>query len=350
MKLRPFAGETEYARLLDFLVDSGQSLDLGYVLPPSLETLKQLFPTGEAWLALEAETVVGALAVRSAAKWAPSCFVRLLANQDTTLQGLCARLLEVAKTRQYRWIRTAVFGYQERRLNVLKRLGFVVAVTVPRSVYYDSKFFDRLLLVHDIGTRYFIPPRPYVGKERLYAGEAGKPPKETAQGSLRMRFRLARSEDAEAWAESVSTLAVFKFLGMGQYEGHVSPQEARERLARLATDRDSSLIVAEDAATQRAVGFASLEVYKPDVMRHVASIGMHVAPAWQGRGVGSLLLREAERLAKRKHLLQLELTAFAPNARALQLYRRNGFRDCGEIPGPLIDDYTTECYLYKDLA
>jgi RimJ/RimL family protein N-acetyltransferase len=350
MRLRPFAGDTEYTRLLDFIVDTEQSLDLGYVLPPPLETLKQLFPTGEAWLALQGETVVGALTVRSAAKWAPSCFVRLLANQDTTLQELCARLLEAAKTRQYRWIRTAVFGYQERRLNLLERLGFVVGVTVPRSVYYDEKFFDRQLVFQDIGTRYSIPPRLYVGKESLYGGEVSKPQKKTAPGPLQMRFRLARSEDAEAWAESVSTEGVFKFLGMGQYEGHMSPQEARERLSRLAADRDSGLIVAEDTATQRAIGFASLEVYKPDVMRHVASVGMHVAPAWQGRGVGSLLLKEVERLAKRKHLLQLELSAFAPNARALHLYRRCGFRDCGEIPGPLIDDYTTELYLYKDLT
>lgn len=350
MRLRPFAGETEYTKLLDFLAESEQSLDLGYVLPPPVETLKQLFPVGEAWLAFEAEAVVGALAVRSAAKWAPSCFVRLLANQDTTLQELCARLLEVAKTRQYRWIRTAVFGYQERQLNVLKRLGFVIGVTVPRSVYYDEKFFDRQLLFNDIGTRYSIPPRPYVGKEPLYGDEASKTQKKTTRGPLQLRFRLARSEDADAWAESVSTTAVFKFLGMGQYEGHMSPQEARERLTRLAADRDASLVVAEDTATQRAIGFASLEVYKPDVMRHVGSIGMHVAPAWQGRGVGSLLLQEVERLAKRKHLLQLELSAFAPNARALHLYRRCGFRDCGEIPGSLIDAYTQECYLYKDLT
>jgi GNAT superfamily N-acetyltransferase len=130
----------------------------------------------------------------------------------------------------------------------------------------------------------------------------------------------------------------------------MSPQQARERLSRSTTDPDSSFIVAEDAMTQRAIGFAGLEVYKPDVMRHVASVGMNVAPVWQGRGVGSLLLQEVERLAKRKHLLQLELSAFASNARALHLYRRDGFRDCGAIPGSLIDDYTQECYLYKDLT
>jgi RimJ/RimL family protein N-acetyltransferase len=350
MRLRPFTGDNEYARLLDFLVNSEHSLDLGYVLPPPLETLKQLFPAGEAWLALEADAVVGALAVRSAAKWSPSCFVRLLADQDTTLQQLCAHLVELAKTRQYRWIRTAVFGYQERQFNALKRLGFIVGVTVPRSVYHDGKFFDRQLLFSDIGARYSLPSRPYVGKEALYGGDDSKTRKETSRSPLELRFRLARSEDADAWAESVSTIAVFKFLGMGQYEGHMSPQDARERLTRITADRDSGLIVAEDPASKRAVGFASLEVYRPDVMRHVASVGMHVTPPWQGRGVGSLLLQEVERLAKRKHLLQLELSAFAPNERALHLYRRCGFRDCGEIPGALIDSYTQECYLYKDLT
>ena len=60
--------------------------------------------------------------------------------------------------------------------------------------------------------------------------------------------------------------------------------------------------------------------------RHAMSLGINVDLAWQGRGVGSLLMRSLCDYADRwLGLLRLELTVYADNLRALALYERFGF-------------------------
>ncbi len=67
---------------------------------------------------------------------------------------------------------------------------------------------------------------------------------------------------------------------------------------------------------------------------HVASLGMMVAPQFQGKGVGSALLGALIELADRwLDLKRLELTVFADNARALSLYRKVGFEAEGRQRG-----------------
>ena len=59
---------------------------------------------------------------------------------------------------------------------------------------------------------------------------------------------------------------------------------------------------------------------------HVGEIGMAVRDAWQGKGVGSALMRAALDLADNwLGLWRLELTVHADNERALALYRKFGF-------------------------
>ena len=57
-----------------------------------------------------------------------------------------------------------------------------------------------------------------------------------------------------------------------------------------------------------------------------------VAEGWQGRGVGSALLQDAERRARRsgsRHMILLVTTA---NRRARAFYRREGYRKVGDLP------------------
>jgi len=241
MKMRPLADEEEYRRLLDFVVEEERSLDLGYVLPPPVEVLKRLFPAGHSWLAVESGRVVGAVTVLSWVKLRAACLVRLLADGEQRLQVLYDRVLRVAKTRQYRWTRVGAFGYQKEYRSLLEGLGFAVGVTLPRGVYLDGSFYDYLLLFHDLANIYNPPRRPYLGREPLYPVEE-ETEKGEAQRTLRVKFRLAQEEDAEAYAETVSSIRVFKFMGMGQYEGHMTLEKARERIRRAANDRDVDLI------------------------------------------------------------------------------------------------------------
>jgi ribosomal protein S18 acetylase RimI-like enzyme len=58
-------------------------------------------------------------------------------------------------------------------------------------------------------------------------------------------------------------------------------------------------------------------------------IGMAVALAWRGRGVGSALLAGAIESARERGLHKVSLSVFAHNAVAIALYRKAGFVEEG---------------------
>jgi putative acetyltransferase len=60
--------------------------------------------------------------------------------------------------------------------------------------------------------------------------------------------------------------------------------------------------------------------------RHVADLGMSIRDDWQGRGIGTALMRTAlDRADRWMGVLRVELTVFTDNAAAIALYRRHGF-------------------------
>jgi len=82
------------------------------------------------------------------------------------------------------------------------------------------------------------------------------------------------------------------------------------------------------------IGQLGLEQYLRVRQSHVGSFGMGVATAWQGKGVGSRLLTAALDVADNwMNLHHVELTVFADNEAAQNLYRKFGF----EVEGRLRD-------------
>ena len=78
------------------------------------------------------------------------------------------------------------------------------------------------------------------------------------------------------------------------------------------------------------VGQIGLQVWLRPRRRHVGELGMGVRDDWQGRGVGSALLRAVLDLADRwLQLRRIELEVYADNAPAIALYRRHGFVEEG---------------------
>ncbi len=61
-------------------------------------------------------------------------------------------------------------------------------------------------------------------------------------------------------------------------------------------------------------------------MRHVGSLGMAVRDDWQGKGVGTALMRAALDLADDwLNLTRIELRVYVDNAAAVALYKKFGF-------------------------
>lgn len=68
--------------------------------------------------------------------------------------------------------------------------------------------------------------------------------------------------------------------------------------------------------------------------RHAASIGMAVRDDWQGKGVGTALMKAAIDLAdKWLNIVRLELEVYTDNEAAVKLYKKFGFRIEGTCIG-----------------
>lgn len=111
--------------------------------------------------------------------------------------------------------------------------------------------------------------------------------------------------------------------------GHVFPPDAfpypddhvRARWQRRLRDPEATTVFAVDSGTGTPVGFVCV---RAAVVEH---LGVH--PARQRRGVGRLLLDEAERTARAEGAVDLTLWCLAENHRALQFYDTLGWAPTG---------------------
>jgi putative acetyltransferase len=138
-----------------------------------------------------------------------------------------------------------------------------------------------------------------------------------------LTIRRARPDDAEAYARIMGEPAVLRQLMQLPY-----PDVAawRERLLRLGEPTSVDLALVAESGGE-VVGSAGLHPVGPALRRrHSMMLGISVAGAWQGRGVGSALMQSLCDYADRwLGLRRLELQVYADNARAIALYRKFGF-------------------------
>lgn len=103
---------------------------------------------------------------------------------------------------------------------------------------------------------------------------------------------------------------------------HPSLEMWQERLKQV-DQNSTSLVALVDGAV---VGHAGLHQEKNSRRRHVASVGIGVADAFAGRGIGHALLSELVSLADNwLNLTRLELSVFCDNAVGVHLYGKFGF-------------------------
>ncbi len=89
------------------------------------------------------------------------------------------------------------------------------------------------------------------------------------------------------------------------------------------------LLVAEvkEAEVRKVVGMVGLHVGRNPRLRHSASVGIMVHTDYQGKGIGTALLKKVIDLADNwLMLVRVELTAFVENEGAVKLYQSLGFQ------------------------
>jgi RimJ/RimL family protein N-acetyltransferase len=104
----------------------------------------------------------------------------------------------------------------------------------------------------------------------------------------------------------------------------------RKSLAKSWEPDEANLLAVHGG---RVIGQLGISREENPVTRHVASIGMMVAPDWRGRGVGSALLSEALRWAHEMGVEKVALSVYPDNEPARALYRKFGFVEEGRLSG-----------------
>ena len=107
-------------------------------------------------------------------------------------------------------------------------------------------------------------------------------------------------------------------------------QESRYLKEKAESEREIELLAIADGVI---VGTAGIEAvgtkYK---VRHRAEFGISVVKKYWGLGIGKALLTSCIECAKTAGYSQLELEVAAENERAVSMYERAGFVECGRNP------------------
>jgi L-phenylalanine/L-methionine N-acetyltransferase len=155
-----------------------------------------------------------------------------------------------------------------------------------------------------------------------------------------LQIRRAEADDYSAIHEIFSSPKVFAGTLQLPYP---SREQWRQRLADPADGTYHLVAVVGD----QVVGMLGVHTF-PDKprRRHVGVIGMAVRDGWQGKGIGTDLMRAAIDLAdKWLNLTRLELEVYTDNEPAIRLYKRFGFEREGTLrqyafrDGHYVDSY-----------
>lgn len=111
--------------------------------------------------------------------------------------------------------------------------------------------------------------------------------------------------------------------------GIFSERVSRSEDSIKGLSENDHLLVAEvdENGYKKVVGMVGMKVNESYRLRHSASIGIMVHVDYQGKGIGTALLKNIVDLADNwLMLVRLELTAFVENEGAVKLYQSLGFQ------------------------
>jgi ribosomal protein S18 acetylase RimI-like enzyme len=110
-----------------------------------------------------------------------------------------------------------------------------------------------------------------------------------------------------------------RWLGMTQ----APPADKVEAFVRDSVASDAVQFVALDGVA--VIGWADIFTAWADAVKHCGTLGMGVAAAYRGQGIGERLLRACLAKAPSKGITRITLEVRADNAKAIALYQRLGF-------------------------
>lgn len=148
---------------------------------------------------------------------------------------------------------------------------------------------------------------------------------------MTLTLRRVKPADAAAIAEQFADPDVF---GGTLQLPFASEEMWTQRIAGMTPPAaGSNELVLAAVLDDRPVGLAGLHPVGPSVRRrHAMGLGITVAKAHQGQGVGQALMTALLDYADNwAQVLRIELTVYHDNQRAIRLYERHGFAPEGRL-------------------
>lgn len=148
-----------------------------------------------------------------------------------------------------------------------------------------------------------------------------------------LTVRSAEERDAEAMLDYVrKTSEETHYLIRYPEEIDFTLDKEKQIIGDILNAEDAAWFVAFDG--DRAVGNCAISRHGDRIkVRHRCDLAIALEQAYCGLGLGTQLMTMAVHLAEEMGFEQLELGVYADNERAMALYRKMGFRECGRLPG-----------------
>jgi ribosomal protein S18 acetylase RimI-like enzyme len=329
--------EHDPAKALDYLND--RSLQIGRILPVGDGLLGEFFATGSSFVLLKGRVVDALFSYNAGTeKHAPTARFRVVTDSVSGLREAIRLVEETAIAGEKTVLRTNVFGYDKKRLQALRALGYAIGASLPGVVSLDGRRFDYHFLYKDLSSRYKPGVRRSYAKPGLYKAvevEKAKSPK--------LKVRGYRPDDRPILDKFATHQNVIRGIGSGVFDGLYPwlPGDFQQRV----DSKQVFPIVCEDELVREPIGIVDLHGSSAQVMQHSMGTGIYVRADYQGLGVGTMLMEASKTLAMRLHLGRVWLSVFEGNTPALALYRKTGFEENGKLPGWLQEGYVDEIFM-----
>jgi len=299
----------------------------------------EYFPSDKSYLVLQGKRPVALFSYQPGVHKAVALArFRVVADLKIGLKEALRAIEETAMAEERFIVRTTVFGYLKQRTKELGSLGYRVGASLPEAVSLNGRRFAYNFLYKDLTNRFHFDVKRSYAKPGLYPSEEVAKAKNPV-----LKIRGYRSEDRVGLDKFAGHPMVIRGLGSGLFEGSY-PWTPGPYQQMVDSGRIHALVCL-DETTSELVGSLDLYKHSEEVMQHSMSMGMFVKPEYQGIGVGGLLMDGMTFLAKRLNLSSVWLSVFEGNTVVEHLYKRNGFVECGKVPGWLQEGYVSEVFM-----
>ena len=277
-------------------------------------------------LAVDGETVMGLLLLRSYPNYIRrkhcSMIDLLAVRVDCRRRGIGRALVNAAIAAADQWlqmrrIEVAVDTQSAALKSFYASLGFVEEGVKRKEIFHAGRYVDSTVMSRINAALMPAPASPALPATKRMRKSA----------LLKITIRPATEDDAAAFAKVFADRSASN--GTLQHP-YTSAEVWRTRLAGNVGTRQVTFAAIVNG---RVVGNAGLHPLNDNPrQKHVCGLGISIAQAYQGRGVGRALMNACLDFADNwANYARVELTVHADNARAVKLYESLGFEHEGRL-------------------